>query len=362
MQIGIVGLPNSTKTTIFNALTKSQVETAAYSTGQIETHTAIVQVPDERIDRLRDMFNPRQTSYARIEYNDIAGLKVGIGREGGLSGPLLNAISQNDALLHIVRAFEDESIPHPEGSVSPARDLAALDFEFLFSDLIIVERRMERLARDLAKRGVYAGRPADRQEFDLLLRIKENLEREIPIRDLELTPEEEKRLRGYQLLTAKPALVVLNIGDQGRDDPAAYVDYHHRHSEVLCLRGGLEMEIAQLDESEAALFLDEYGIAEPGLKRMIRQSYALLGLHSFFTVGEDEVRAWTIPQGASAVEAAGAIHSDLARGFIRAEVVGYEALIAAGSLAEARKQGKLRLEGRDYVVRDGDVLNIRFNV
>jgi ribosome-binding ATPase YchF (GTP1/OBG family) len=196
----------------------------------------------------------------------------------------------------------------------------------------------------------------------LLTRLKQMLEQEIPIRDVDLTPEEEKRLRGYRFLTAKPVLVVLNVGDGGSDDPAAYLTYPHRRSAVICLHGGLEMEIAQLPSEERALFLAEYGIPEAGLSRMIRLSYDLLGLSSFFTVGEDEVRAWTVPHGASAVEAAGAIHTDLARGFIRAEVIGCDDLIAAGSLAEARKRGWLRLEGRDYAVQDGDVLTIRFNV
>ena len=362
MQIGIVGLPNSTKTTIFNALTKSQADTAAYSTGQVETNTAIVEVPDRRIDRLSEMFQPLKTTYARIQYNDVAGLRVGIGQEGGLSGQLLNAIAQNDALLYVVRAFKDEQIPHPEGSVHPARDLAALDFEFLFSDLSIVERRMERLARDLSRNKKDSEQQKNRDEFDLLLRIKENLEQEIPIRDIPLTPEEEKRMRGYQFLTEKPALIVLNVGDDGSDDPNDYPRYAHRKSATICLRGGLEMEIAQLDPEEVGVFLDEYSIEEPGLNRMIRLSYDLLGLHAFFTVGKDEVRAWTVAQGAKGVEAAGVIHSDLARGFIRAEVVSYDDLIATGSLVEARKGGKLRLEGRDYVVQDGDVMNILFNV
>ena len=362
MQIGIVGLPNSTKTTIFNALTHSQVETAAYSTGQVETHTATVAVPDPRVARLSEMFHPRKTTCAQIQYNDIAGLRIGIGREGGLSGPLLNAISQNDALLHVVRAFEDEHVPHPDGPVAPARDLAALDFEFIFSDLLIVERRMERLEHDLSRKGAYPERQNDQIDLALLARVKETLEQETPIRDLPLTPAEEKRLRGYQFLSAKPVLVVLNVGDEGDDDPQTYLSYPHRRSAVTCLRGALEMEIAALPPDEAELFLTGYGIEEPGLNRMIRTSYELLGLQSFFTVGEDEVRAWTIPQGASAVEAAGAIHSDLARGFIRAETVSYDDLIAAGSMAEARKQGRVRLEGRDYAVQDGDILNIRFNV
>jgi GTP-binding protein YchF len=362
MQIGIVGLPNSTKTTIFNALTRSKVETASYSTGQAETHTASITVPDPRVDCLSALFRPRKTTPARIQYNDIAGLRVGIGQDGGLSGPLLNTVAQSDALLHVVRAFEDEQVPHPSGTVDPARDLAALDFEFLFSDLLIVERRMERLERSLSKKGTYAERQADQQEFDLLVRVKDALEQETPIRDLDLTAEEEKRLRGYQFLTAKPVQVVLNVGDDGQDKPGAYVSYPHRRSAITCLHGALEMEIAELDPEEAVLFLAEYGIQEPGLNRMVRSSYQLLGLQSFFTVGEDEVRAWTIPQGANAVEAAGAIHTDLARGFIRAETVHYDDMVAAGSIAEARKQGKVRLEGRDYTVQDGDVLSIRFNV
>jgi GTP-binding protein YchF len=362
MQIGIVGLPNSTKTTVFNALTRSRVETAAYSTGQIETHTAAVAVPDPRVERLSALFRPRKTTPARIQYHDIAGLRAGIGQDGGLSGPLLNTVAQSDALLHVVRAFEDEKVPHPNGSVDPARDLAALDFEFIFSDLLIVGRRLERLERDLSRKGVYAERQADQQEFDLLARVKEALEQEIPIRDLSLTPEEEKRLRGYQFLTAKPVQVVLNVGDDGQDEPAAYVSYPHQRSALTCLHGALEMEISELAPEEAALFLAEYGIQEPGLNCMIRLSYDLLGLQSFFTVGEDEVHAWTIPQGASAVEAAGVIHSDLARGFIRAETIHYDDMVAAGSIAEARKQGNVHLEGRDYVVQDGDVLTIRFNV
>jgi GTP-binding protein YchF len=363
MQIGIVGLPNSTKTTIFNALTRSQVATTAFSTGKVETHSAMVTVPDERVDRLSALYHPRKTTHARIQYNDIAGLRAGIGQDGGLSGPLFNAVAQNDALLHVVRTFEDEQVPHPDGKVDTSRDLAALDFEFLFSDLVIVERRMERLEHGLARKGpAYTGRQADQLELDLLARVREALEQETPIRDMDLTPAEEKRLRGYQFLTAKPVQVVLNVGDDGAEDPETYVHYAHRHAAVTCLHGALEMEIAALPPEDAELFLAEYGIQEPGLNRMIRLSYQLLGLQSFFTVGEDEVRAWTVPQGASAVEAAGVIHSDLARGFIRAETVSYDDLLAAGSMSKAREQGKVHLEGSDYVVQDGDVLSIRFNV
>lgn len=362
MQIGIVGLPNSTKTTIFNALTRSEAETAAFSTGQVETNVAVVPVPDLRVDALTDLFRPKKTTYARIQYNDIAGLRVGIGQEGGMTGPLLNAVSQNDALLHVVRGFEDDNIPHPDGSVHAERDLAALDLEFLFSDLAIIERRMERLERDLKRRGAYAERQADQDEHDLLTRLRATLEAETPLRDLALTPAEEKRIRGYQFLTAKPVLVVINIGDDGVNDPDAYLQYPHKKSNIICLRGGLEMEMAQMDEEEAQEFMAMYEIEERSLGRMIQLSYELLGLQSFFTVGEDEVRAWTVNRGALAPEAAGVIHSDLERGFIRAEVIAYEDMIATGSLAEARKQGKLRMEGRQYVVQDGDIMNILFNV
>ena len=362
MQIGIVGLPNSTKTTIYNALTHSQEQTAATSSGKVEVHTAMVEVPDPRVERLSEIFQPRKTTYARVQYNDVAGLRVGVGQDGALSGQLLNAVAKSDALLHVVRAFEDEHIPHPEGSVDAIRDLAVLDFEFLISDLQIVERRLERLEHDLSRKGSYPERPSDQAEFDLLARIKDALEQEIPIRDLDFTLSEEKRLRGYQFLTAKPALIAISVGDNGSDDPADYSNYQHNHSDVVCIHGALEMEIAQLSPEDAEVFLKEYGINEPGLNRMIRLNYELLGLQSFFTVGEDEVRAWTIPQGANAVEAAGTIHSDLARGFIRAEVVSYQDLMEAGSINEARKKGNVRLEGRDYKVQDGDILNIRFNV
>ena len=291
MQIGIIGLPNSTKTTIFNALTRSQVETATYSTGQVETHTATVRVPDPRLDHLSAMFKPRQTTYAQIQYHDIAGLRLGIGQEGGPSGPLLNAISQNDAFLHVVRAFEDENVPHPDGPVDPAKDLAAMDFELLFSDLLIVDRSMERLSQRMSKKRAYPERPADKALLALLLRLKEGLEQGAPIRDLPLTREEIGTVRGYQFLTGKPVLVVLNVGDQGSDNPDDYVSYEHRRSGVICLRGGLEMEIAQLDEEEAALSLAEYGITEPGLHRMIRLSYGLVGLQSFFPLEKTRCEA-----------------------------------------------------------------------
>jgi GTP-binding protein YchF len=362
MLIGIVGLPNSSKTTVFNALTRGQVETAAFSVTQFTVHRAVVDVPDPRVDRLSAMFNPKKTIYARVEYKDIGGLAKGIS-EGGLSGELLGAIAQTEALLHVVRAFDDDDVPHPEVTIDPARDVAILDAEFLLSDLVIVEKRLERLADQLRRPGGSGPeRLANEAEQVLLQRLHSELEAETPVRDLDLTAEEAKTIRGFQLLTAKPLLIVLNTGDADVADPATLLTYRHRQSAVATIRGRLEAELAILDESERALFMDAYDITEPGLNRVIRLSYDLLGLQSFFTVGEDEVRAWTIPVGATAVDAAGTIHTDLARGFIRAEVAAYDDLIAAGGMVEAKKVGKVRLEGRDYIMHDGDVVNIRFNV
>ena len=362
MQIAIIGLPNSTKTTVFNALTRGNLETSAFSSGQFEVHTAIVDVPDPRIDRLSAMFRPRKTTYAKVTYADIAGLAKGVG-EGGLSGQLLNTLSQSDALLHVVRAFEDPDVPHIEGSVDPCRDIAIIDGELLLSDLIIVERRIERLQAGLKKGGDALARAANQAELELFTRLHETLDAGTPLRDMDLTDAEDKSLRNYGLLTLKPLLIVLNIGDNPAGGALENLcDYHHRRTTLATLQGKLEMELAQMAPEDAALFLEEFGITEPGLNRIIRMSYSLLGLHSFFTVGEDEVRAWTIPIGAPAVEAAGVIHSDLAPGFIRAEVIAYDALVGAGSLAVARQKGLLRLEGKEYVVQNGDVLNIRFNV
>lgn len=362
MRIAIIGLPNSTKTTVFNALTRGNLETTAYGSGTLDVRSATVAVPDPRVDRLAALFKPRKTTYAQVTYSDIAGLDRGVGK-GGLSGPLLNVLSQSDALMHVVRAFEDPDVPHSEGRIDPRGDIDIVDGELLISDQILVERRIERLQAQLKKGGDRTVRAANEAELALCQRLLAQLEREAPLRDLELTEAELKLLRPFGLLTLKPLLLVLNIGDAAPGSGAARVaDYRHRHTACVELNGRLEMELAQLPPEEAAAFLPEYGIEEPALNRAIRLSYALLGLQSFFTVGEDEVRAWTIRVGANAVEAAGAIHTDLARGFIRAEVVGYDDLLAAGSLAAARQQGRLRLEGKDYIVQDGDIMNIRFNV
>ncbi len=364
MQIGIIGLPNSGKTTVFNALTRGQVETEAFSSGKLEIHTAMVDVPDPRVEILAGMFNPRKVTHARVQYNDIAGLARGIGEKGGIDGNLLNQIVQNDALLHVVRAFVDPTVPHIEETIDPARDLEILDTELILSDLAVVERRLERLEAGIGKRG---GTPAEREamlkEQALMQRCKPQLENGKPLRDMAFSKDELRLMKNLALVTVKPQLVVLNTGETAAGDPLAVIaGYRHDKTVLAALQGKLEMELAQMSPQDAAEFLKEYGIAEPGLAKVIRLSYALLGLQSFFTVGEDEVRAWTTLVGADAVEAAGEIHTDLARGFIRAEVIAYTDLLAAGDMVEARKRGLLRLEGKEYVVQDGDILNIRFNV
>lgn len=356
MRLGIIGLPQSGKTTLFNALTRGHQPTGI-ATGKIEIHTAVVDVPDPRVDVLSKMFNPKKTIYAKVTYADIAGLDGSAGKSG-ISGTLLNQLTQMDGFIHVIRVFEDENVPHPQGSVDARRDLETMDAEFVLNDLIAVERKLERLAEE-RKKGGGRDRSAIEREIALFERLHQALTQEIPLRDMDIEPEDEKLLSGFGFLSRKPVLVVLNLSE-GQTAPA--LEYPHRHSQVVALQAKLEMEIAQLPPEDAALFMAEYGISEPSLNRMIRLSYDLLGLQSFFTVGPDEVRAWTVRRGATAPEAAGEIHTDLQKGFIRAEVIHYDDLVALGGMSEARAKGKLRLEGKEYIVKDGDILNIRFNL
>lgn len=362
MRIGIIGLPNSGKTTIFNVLTGGSAPTTAYAGGAFQVNTAVVPVPDRRVDMLSEMYRPQKTTYARVEYADIAGLSGAEDRQQdvSLSGELINAIGNNDALLHVVRAFEDETVPHPMESIDPARDIAMLDTELLLSDLSKIENRLDRLAANLKRGKGFPTYEADKAEFELLSRLKPHVDQGLPLRDFDLTAEEMKSLRGFQFLSIKPVLIIFNLGDTG---DAPRFEYPHRHSAVTAVRGRLEMDIARLDSAEdKALFMAEYGLTQLSGERIIRQSYDLLGRMNFFTVGEDEVRAWEVQRGSTALECAGAIHSDLARGFIRAEVVSFDDLMAAGSNAAARAQGKIRLEGKDHLISDGDIVVIRFNI
>jgi len=352
MRLGIIGLPQSGKTTLFNALTRATQPTGV--AGKIEVHTAVVEVPDPRVDVLSRMFNPKKTIYAKVTYADIAGLD-GSSSKSGISGTLLNQLTQMEGFIHVVRCFEDDNVPHPQGSIDPARDLVAMDSEFVLNDLIAVERKLERLAEE-RKKGGGRDRAIIEREGILFERMKEALEAETPLRDIEISPEEEKLFSGFGFLSRKPVLVVLNLAE---GQAAPEIPYVHHHSQLVALQGKLEMDIAQLPSEDAQMFMAEYGIEEPSLNRMIRLSYDLLGLQSFFTVGPDEVRAWTVKRGATAPEAAGEIHTDLQKGFIRAEVITYDDLVSLGGYAEARAKGKLRLEGKEYIVQDGEILNIR---
>jgi ribosome-binding ATPase len=360
MRLGIIGLPQSGKTTIFNALTRGD-RPITISGGRFEVNTAVVNVPDERVDRLSALYKPKKTVYAKVTYADIAGLDGSAGK-GGFSGALLNQLSQMDGFLQVVRCFEDPNVAHPAGSVDARRDILTMDGELLLNDMIVVERKLERLA-DEHRKGAGRDKALIDREIALFERLNLALAEEIPLRQVQVNAEEEKILSGFGLLTCKPMLILLNLSE-GQPGPSKEELMVGRVVETPCvvLQGKLEMEIAQLPEEEAQVFLADYGIDEPGLYRVIWLSYELLGLQSFFTVGPDEVRAWALPRGATAYEAAGQIHSDLQRGFIRAEVIPVEELLLLGGLPEARAKGKLRLEGKEYIVQEGEVVHIRFNI
>lgn len=356
MRLGIIGFPQSGKTTLFNAFTRGD-QPVTMSGGRVEIHTAMVDVPDPRVDRLAALFDPQKITYAKVTYADIAGLD-GSSDKKGLAGSLLNQLNQMDGLLHVVRCFENPSVAHSMGSVDPERDIARMDAELLINDLIAVERKQERLAEEL-RRNVKGDRAQLERETALFTRLNEALSQEIPLRDVEFSDEELKDLSGFGFLTLKPMLIVLNLSEGQK---ALSIDYPHKKSLVVSLQGKLEMDLSQLPPDEAETFLSAYGLKELGLARVINLSYDLLGYQSFFTVGEDEVRAWRARRGATAYEAAGVIHSDLQKGFIRAEVINQADLLALGGLNQAKSAGKLRLEGKDYILQDGDIMHVRFSL
>ena len=366
MQIAIVGLARSGKTTVFNTLTRGHAETGGF--GGLQLNVGVVKVPDERLTTLAEIFKPKKIVHADVTYVDLPApppsTEGHIGTEE-LPAEHLARLREADALVHVVRAFDDPSVPHPAGTVDPARDLEQLDLEFVLADLALVDRRRERLSSS-GRHGTAAEREANEREEIVLKRLKETLEGGRPIRDVELDADEEKAIRGFRFLTQKPVLVLLNIGEADLPRADALIaqiaaSYDHRYALVDAVSARIEMELGELDPDDAAVFMKELGLRESGLSRVIARSYELLGLISFLTAGPDEVRAWPVHDGATAVDAAATIHTDLARGFIRAETVAYEDLVTLGSVAEARKAGRLRSEGKTYRVRDGDVLEILFS-
>jgi len=355
MQTGIIGLPQVGKTTLFRILTKAHLDEKA---ARGATHVGVARVPEPRLAQLAELYHPKKITYATVEYVDVGGMARDRARDSAVLAPLREV----DALAHVLRVFDDPAVPHPAGSVDPLRDAETLDLELMLSDLDQITRRLERLEKDLKKKAD----PAAANEQTLLLRCQKAIESEKPLRELEFTPEETKTLTGYMFLSQRPMLYVLNLGDEEVAELDSAIERHHLEklagrprSAVIAVCGRIEAELAELDDASAAEMLTAYKLKESGLNRLIRATYDLLGLIQYFTAGEPEVRAWTIRRGMTAVKAAGVIHSDIERNFIRAEVVRCQDLLAAGSIPAAREKAQVRLEGKDYIVQEGDVILFR---
>ena len=360
---GIVGLPNVGKSTLFNAITKKSILMANYPFATIDPNVGVVIVPDERIDVLKNMYNPERVISTTYEFTDIAGLVKGASNGEGLGNKFLSHIREVDGVVEVVRCFDDENIIHVDGSVDPIRDNEVINVELVLSDLEIVTSRINKIG----KKAMTTKNKDDVKEIELLERIKEALESNIPVRKLGLDEEEKKLISSFNLITLKPIIYALNVEDNdintGNNYTKLVEDYAKKEgSETAIICAKLESELSELDEEEKKLFLDDLGIKESGVERLINKTYDLLGLATFFTVGKDEVRAWTFKKGSKAPECAGIIHSDFEKGFIKAEVMSYNDLVNAGSELKVRELGKARIEGKEYIMQDGDICHFRFNV
>jgi GTP-binding protein YchF len=366
LNIGIIGLPQSGKTTIFNALTGGKADTALHSAVGASAHVGIAHVPEPRLKVLADIIHPAKMVYPEIKYIDVGASVKSLAKDKGIGGQLLNQLGSVDILICVVRAFKDESIPHPNGSLDIKRDIEALNLELVFSDLAIMEHRLEKL-EDSLKAAKPGERPPFQQEKDILLGFKAELEKDKALRTLPMDATALRLVTNYQFLTAKPMLIVVNIDETQLMQTAALEAELNKHftdskCRVVTLCGKLEMELAQLDEKAAQEFRSEYGLKESGLERTVKTSYELSDMMTFFTGGANEARAWSIKKNTPAQKAAGKIHTDMEKGFIRAETIQLDELVKCGSIAEAKKKGLLRLEGKEYIVQDGDYITFLFNV